>query len=59
MKDAQFYFENEKGSVGFDNGVIGTSTYSYCIDSYGDLEMDQEATKDLYEVMKKYYDNVK
>jgi hypothetical protein len=51
------YFNRKDGSkISFDNGFLSTSVYSYEIDSVGDLELGAQETRELYEAMKKYYE---
>jgi hypothetical protein len=39
----------------FGNGIIDGSAYSYEIDSFGDLELDKDQVRKLYEFMHAYY----
>jgi hypothetical protein len=56
-KDMRDYFNRKDGSkISFDNGFLSTSVYSYEIDSVGDLELGAQETRELYEAMKKYYE---
>lgn len=41
----------------FSDGMLSCSTYSYYIDSFGDLELDNNETYKLYLAMKEYYEN--
>lgn len=43
--------------VSFENGLLSCSTYSYEIDSAGELELNRKETFKLYEAMKQYYEN--
>lgn len=43
--------------IGFyDDGTLYASAYSYYIDSFGELELTQEETKNLYLKMKEFYE---
>jgi hypothetical protein len=47
--------ENDDDSLGFADGKLYASAYSYHIDSTGSVELSAEQTRKLYEFMKKYY----
>ena len=56
-KDMRDYFDREDGSeISFDNGLLSASVYSYRIDSFGEMELGAQETRELYEAMKKYYE---
>ncbi len=50
-------FNRTDGSeISFDNGILSANVYSYKIDSYGEMELGAQETRELYQAMKKYYD---
>lgn len=54
-------YEIEKGyskdSILFEeDGTLYACTYSYEISSYGEIELTKEETRELYLVMKKYFE---
>jgi len=51
------YFDREDGSeISFDNGLLSANVYSYQIDDFGYMELGAQETRELYEAMKKYYE---
>lgn len=57
--DKEYVYDEgvDKGNyLSFENGIINCSTYSYYIDSFGDLELDKEETYKLFLAMKEYYE---
>ena len=49
--DKEYVYDEgvDKGNyLSFENGIINCSTYSYYIDSFGDLELDKEETYKLF-----------
>ena len=58
MSKSLIYFEKNRSNdyLAFhDDGTLGCSTYSYEIDSCGEMELDQDETRQLYEAMRSYY----
>ncbi len=58
MSEQVLFTKNEGGEyISFeDDGQLYVSTFSYYINSYGDMELDKKETRELYEAMKKYYE---
>jgi hypothetical protein len=51
------YFDRIDGSeISFDSGILMASVYSYQIDNFGYMELGEQETRELYEAMKKYYE---
>lgn len=57
MTDTSVSFEKSGGNdiLEFKDGKVSACCYSYYIDSYGDIILSSEETRELYEVMKAYY----
>ena len=52
MKSKEYRYDNDQDILSFENGELNVSAYSYCIDSFGYVELDKQETKELYEAMK-------
>ncbi len=51
-----FIKESGEDCIAFsDNGTLGVSTYSYCIDSCGEMILNKKETRELFDAMEKYY----
>lgn len=48
-------YNEDNDELGFVDGVLHASAYSYCIASFGEVELTKEDTRKIYEVMKEYY----
>lgn len=46
---------DDSATLEFSHGVLSASAYSYQIDSYGDVELSEKETYELYKAMRNYY----
>lgn len=57
FKKKEFYKDRQQSYIDFIEGRITFSAYSYEIDSWGKGELNQMDTRQLYETMKRYYED--
>ena len=50
--------EHVDNSLYFENGKLTAEAYSYQIDSIGEVELNPEQTREIYETMKAFYEHI-
>lgn len=51
-----YQYDDDNDCLGFIDGELYASVRSYCIDSFGTIDLSKQDTHRVYEVMKKYYE---
>lgn len=56
INDGRIEIVEGQDSISFFEGRLSALTHSYCIDSFGDIDLSEDSTRELYEFMRSYYE---